>query len=124
MSSSGIFSPDLQHCRFSKKIRTNWKLVSTEEFADRIIFVSMINDIVWTKKGNSTECLSNSEKVKNYAKKGFCLDIGHSSVQERKRIRHGTHKFTNLKDSGILLQVSWWEISKKVDIQYSGPPVR
>ena len=44
MSSSGIFSPDLQTLQILQKIRTNWKLVSPEEFEDRIIFMSMIND--------------------------------------------------------------------------------
>ena len=35
---------------------------------DRIIFMSMFNDIDWTEKENHNECFSNSEKVKNYAK--------------------------------------------------------
>ena len=29
----------------------------------------MINDIDWTKTGNSERCISNSEQVKNYAKR-------------------------------------------------------
>ena len=31
--------------------------------------MSMFNDTDWTETGYSTECFSNSEKVKNYAKK-------------------------------------------------------
>ena len=40
-----------------------------EDFEDRIIFVSMFNDIEWTKRGNSEQCVSNSEKVMKYAKR-------------------------------------------------------
>ena len=36
---------------------------------ERIIFMSMFNDIDWTKRRNSEKCLSNSEQVKNYAKR-------------------------------------------------------
>ena len=35
---------------------------------DRIIFM-MFNGIDWTKRGNSETCFSNSEQVKNYAKR-------------------------------------------------------
>ena len=34
------------------------------------------------------------------------------------------HKITNLKDRGILLQMSWSPISKTADIQASELPVR
>ena len=40
-----------------------------QHFSGRIIFMSMFNDIDWTTKGNSEICLSNSEQVKNDAKK-------------------------------------------------------
>ena len=43
------------------------KSIEPEEFKDRIIFMSMFNDIDWTKKGNDEICISNAEKVKNYA---------------------------------------------------------
>ena len=36
---------------------------------DRIIFMSMFNDIEWPRKGNEEKCVSNSEKVKTYAKR-------------------------------------------------------
>ena len=39
------------------------------KFGDRVIFMSMFNDSEWTKKGNSEQCISNSEHVKNYAKR-------------------------------------------------------
>ena len=43
--------------------------IEPEIFGDRVIFMSMFNDIEWTKKGNSEQCISNSEHVKNYAKR-------------------------------------------------------
>ena len=42
------------------------KNIQPEECKDRIIFMSMINDIEW--KTNDENCISNSEKIKNYAK--------------------------------------------------------
>ena len=39
------------------------------QFEDRIIFLSLFNNIEWTKKGNSEKCISNSEKVKNKAER-------------------------------------------------------
>ena len=39
------------------------------KITDRIIFMSMFNDIDWTRKRNDEICISNSEKVKTHAKK-------------------------------------------------------
>ena len=63
-SSSGIFSRTLQHWRSFKRCTNIW----TELCEVRIIFMSISNDIDCTKE-NSKVCLSNSEKVKNYAKR-------------------------------------------------------
>ena len=41
------------------------KNIQPEDFMDRIIFTSMFNDIEWKK--NDENCISNAEKVKNYA---------------------------------------------------------
>ena len=43
--------------------------VEPEKFEDRIIFMSMFKDIEWTRRGNAETCISNSEQVKNYAKR-------------------------------------------------------
>ena len=40
-----------------------------EQFSDRIIFISMFNDIEWTKKYIKETCASNSERVKSFAKR-------------------------------------------------------
>ena len=43
------------------------KNIQPEEFKDRIIFMSMFNDIHWKK--HNENCISNAEKVKNDAMK-------------------------------------------------------
>ena len=43
--------------------------IEPEKFEDRIISMSMFNDIEWTRKGNEENCISNSEKVKTYEKR-------------------------------------------------------
>ena len=43
--------------------------IQAEDFKDRIIFMSMFNDIDWSQKGNDEKSISNSEKVKTYAKR-------------------------------------------------------
>ena len=41
--------------------------IEPEELEDRIIFMSISNDIDWTAKGNEVNCISKSDKVKMYA---------------------------------------------------------
>ena len=43
--------------------------IELETFTDRIIFMSMFNDLDWTRKGNDEICVPHSEKVKTCAKK-------------------------------------------------------
>ena len=43
--------------------------IDPEEFEVTIIFTSKFNDIDWTRKGNSSDCFSNSEEVKDYARR-------------------------------------------------------
>ena len=40
-----------------------------EQFNDRLIFMSMYNDIVWEEKGNTEKCEFNSRTVANYARR-------------------------------------------------------
>ena len=40
-----------------------------EQFDDRIIFMSMLNDIVGREKGNAKKCENNSRAVANYARR-------------------------------------------------------
>ena len=58
-------SQDPLHYRFSPQSRTWWAEIQCEpeQFKDRIIFMSMYNDIVWEKKGNQELCIANSRTV-------------------------------------------------------------
>ena len=44
------------------------KNIQPEAFKDRIIFISMFNNIDWSKRKNDDNCISNAEKVKNAMK--------------------------------------------------------
>ena len=56
-----------------------------EQFKDRIIFMSMYNDIVWRERGNTEKCETNSVTDANCASI-FPLDVGHfwELVSEKK----------------------------------------
>ena len=47
-----------------------------EQFQGRIIFMSMYNDIAWGERGNRENCIANSFKTKEYARK-FQQGVGH-----------------------------------------------
>ena len=66
LSSSGIFSQDLHHCRFFQIFQNDLqeRNIEPENFGERFI-----NDIEWTRKRNEENCILNSEKVKTYAKR-------------------------------------------------------
>ena len=51
--------------------------IKPENFGDRIIFMSTFNDIDWNKKNNEGECISNSEEIRDYAKR---FSQGHWTV--------------------------------------------
>ena len=69
LNSSGKISQDFHHCLFFKRSKKDLarKNIQPEEFKDRIIFMSMFNDI--DRKKNDENCISNAERVKNYAMK-------------------------------------------------------
>ena len=97
------------------------KNIKPEDFKDRIIFMSMFNDVEW--KTNDENCISNAEKVKNYAMR---LSQGHwtflgpgteekwyvskwnctadKMVQRFKETGHLVFKNTSASSPGILKQ--------------------
>ena len=78
--------------------------IPPQEVRDRIIFMSMYNDIDWTKDGNLQVCISNSCEVKACAQKISIKDIGHSPDEEQKK--HGMERTpTSQKVCGIALQL-------------------
>ena len=83
------------------------------ELKDRIIFMPMFSDIEW--KTNDENCISNAEKVKNYAMRFSQKNIGHSWVQGRER--SGMEILVTLKkENGILQPTKWYSDSKKLVI--------
>ena len=84
--------------------------IKTEEFTDWIIFMSMFNDIDWTREGNDGICISNSEKSRN-TRRDSLMDTGRFWVLEMKR--SGLELFvTHLKENGTLQPLRWWNDSK------------
>ena len=70
MSSSGIF-PRTYVMETLQKIQEDLqdRNIEPEDLEDRIIFMSTFNDIGWTRRGISEQSISNSDKVKKYAKR-------------------------------------------------------
>ena len=94
------------------------KNIEPENFQDRIIFMSIFNDILW--KTGDEKCILNAERVKNYAKKTY-QDMGHFWVQGR--TRDGKANLTITKDSGIAHPTKWYRDSRNVVILCSKVPV-
>ena len=70
--------------------------IEPEDFEDRIIFMSMFKDIDWTKKKFSRMSFE-FRKRSRITQTGFRVDIGLSSVQEKKT--HGVERTpANLKE--------------------------
>ena len=69
-----------------QKIQNNLRArnIEPEKFTDRIIFMSMLSDIDWTKQGNDAICISKSEKSR-HTWRDSRRDVGRSSVVETKR---------------------------------------
>ena len=62
--------------------------IEPQAFGDRSIFMSMFNDIEWTRRGNADQCISNSEQTKNNAKRfsqGHWTFLGPGSELKLKR---------------------------------------
>ena len=91
--------------------------INPEQSEGIILFMSMFNDIDWTKEGKFFRQFVEFREGKRLRKKGSRADIGHSSVHEKKT--NGVERtLTNLKENGMKSLMSWSKISK-VDIQYS-----
>ena len=69
-------------------------------FRDRLIFMTMFNDIDWTKEGNSEMCISNSINIKNFAER---ISQGHWTFfepeDEKKCYRPLSYKLDGQWDS-------------------------
>ena len=93
------------------------KNIQSEEFKDRIIFMSMFNDIGW--KTNDENSISNAEQVKHYAMRfsqGHWTFLGVGSGEKRSVM---AILLMLKKGSGIVQLTKWCNHSKKLFISYS-----
>ena len=111
LNSSGIFSQDSRHCRFFRRSR-----VTCENRTSGLKYSQVgSSSCQWLEKGNDGIWISNSEKVKEYAKRfsrGHWTSLGPGDEKEL--------FLTHLKENEILQPVKWWNDSKIQVIQYSG----
>ena len=63
--------PGIMTLGLLEKIQTPVRVLQREleHFTDRIIFISIYNDIAWQEKGNEERCEYNSQTVANYARR-------------------------------------------------------
>ena len=91
-SSSGQFSHGFTTLQILAEIQNMMTEIKCEpeQFPDRIISMSMYNDIVWGEKGNKEMCVANSLNVTEYARRfapGHWSFLGPKSEKKR----YGTH---------------------------------
>ena len=70
LNPSGIFFYEFSSLQILQEIQNDLRKrnIEPENFTDRI-FMSMFNGTHWTIRRNDENCISNSEKVKEYAKR-------------------------------------------------------
>ena len=87
-----------------------YRNIEPEEFEHRILFMSMFNDIEWTKTGNEENCISNSERVKMHAKRfprGHWTFLGPGDEKKWYGIRNDT-----FEGKWVPSPLRWWNDSK------------
>ena len=91
--------------------------IEAEKFTDWIIFMSMFNDIEWTKKGNDGICVSNSESqgIREESLAGT-LDISRSWRRQEVVWNSPLHTWRKMR---FYSHSKWWNASKIQVIQYS-----
>ena len=114
LNSSGIFSQDFRHCRIFKKIQDDLRErnIKLEDFTDLIIFMSMFNDVDWTRKGNDGICILNSVKVTDVREDILAGTLDVSGSWRWKEVVLELFLFY-LKENEILQPLRWWYDAKK-----------
>ena len=113
LNSSGKMSQDVHRCLFFKRSKKYWarKNIQPEELKGRIIFLSMFNDIDWKK--NDENCISNAERVQNYAMKfsqGHWTFWGPGSEEKW----YGSSFYAQKEEWGLRSQTKWYNDAKKL----------
>ena len=92
-----------------------------EHFNDRIILMSMHNDIAWQEKETKKDVNTIHRHLRIILVNSLAV-IGLSWCLDQKR--HATEPtLTNPTDHGIKLKRKWWQVSQDPVIQYFVPPV-
>ena len=92
--------PGFSSLQILQEIQNDLRNIESEKFTDRIIFMSMFNDIDWTRKGHDGMCTSNFEEVKEHAKRFSQHWTFLGPGDEMKW--NGTLLFLHLKGNGTL----------------------
>ena len=116
LSSSGISSQDLHQILQRIQNGLQERNIEPEKFGDRIIFMSMFNDIEWTRKGNAENCISNSEKSRR-TRRDSRMDVGRSWAVETKRSAMEIAT-TNLRENGNPSLHRWCQGNKSPSLRY------
>ena len=116
-SSSGKISPGITTLRLLEKIQSLMRDLQCEpeHFNDRIIFMSMYNDIAWQEKGNTERCEYNSQTVTEYGK----FPRGHWFFLEPGSEKKWYGTYTDKPDG------SWDRIAENMIVNFSdsGQPI-
>ena len=95
------------------------KMCEPEQFQWRIIFMSIINDIIWRTKDNEQECIG--PHLCLYSQKDFQQDVGHSSDLGQKQ--RGIPLTKRGQEENGIESLNSWSNSEKADTQFSVPRV-
>ena len=111
-NSSGTFSQDSLHRSSSKRTKSSWTQWASQAFQGRIIFMSLLNDIICWIKDNEVECTANSTLVSLLAKRfpaGHWSFLGPGSETKCYSSYNEDHKENGTES----LNWWWWSNSEK-----------
>ena len=92
-----------------------------EQFEGRILFMSMFNDIDWTKNWNSLHCILNSKEVRDHAKR---FQLGQKSFLAAGNEEKWYGTLVSRKENETMKPRRWLSTSNKVVVPYSEVQVR
>ena len=122
-SSSGKYSQESQRLGLFDQIQTLMRDLQCEleHFKDRIIFMSLYNDIAWGEEGIHKDVNTIHRQLRIILANSLAV-IGLSWGLDQKR--NGTEPtLTNPVDRGTKQQRTWWWISQNPVTRYFVPPV-
>ena len=111
---SGAKALDILH-KFQADLQG--KNITPEKISDRIMFMSMFNDIELERKDNEYSCALTSRQIKEYASN--CKD-GHWAILEPEKKASGIKVMqSNMVANEIFVRHKWWKFSRIPEIRCS-----